>query len=504
MENITDIINDFIKSGFQETDSIKRINEFPNYYIFNIGEVFSIKRNILLRKCLNRPSKKDAYFQVGLRGENKIKVVRIHQLVAQYFIDNPNGYKVINHIDSNKLNNHYKNLEWVSASQNTKATFLQGRKIHVNTKRKNAEIRRNTKGRQHHNSKPVINIYTKKVFHSASEAAIEAKITLGGLIYHLDRLEINSKNLSKTPIINIKTNEIFFSLNDACKESGLSPQGMIFHLQKEKHKIPDSFNYRYFKGEIVQESDFPYRWHKVPIQSTYEPNYLNKYRVFENGEIYNCFSERWLTPVETDRGMTVTVGVNGKPFYHRMVHRIVAEVYIPNEENKKLVYHKDGNKKNNNVDNLFWCSHKELKHHFLFLNPIDYNKVKLREKEKQSKIIDMPEDELQAVLLSARNYIITSKGRIYSYSLNRFMTLISTEFGHQMLSHKGNETLPSRAIHRLVALAFVHCESPENMVVHHKDFNPANNNMENLEWCSAAQNLRYSHDAGRMVYQKTI
>jgi hypothetical protein len=71
-----------------------------------------------------------------------------------------------------------------------------------------------------------------------------------------------------------------------------------------------------------------------------------------------------------------------------------------------------------------------------------------------------------------------------------------------MLSHKGNETLPSRAVHRLVALAFGDCDNPENMVVHHKDFNPANNNIDNLVWCTAAENLKYSHDAGRMVYQR--
>lgn len=70
------------------------------------------------------------------------------------------------------------------------------------------------------------------------------------------------------------------------------------------------------------------------------------------------------------KGITLT---KGKKRYPKKVHRLVAEAFIPNPNNKPQINHIDCNKSNNNVNNLEWCTNSENQKH-AFKNGLNSSK----------------------------------------------------------------------------------------------------------------------------------
>ena len=104
------------------------------------------------------------------------------------------------------------------------------------------------------------------------------------------------------------------------------------------------------------------------------------------------------------------------------------------------------------------------------------------------------------------HYRIYSNGRIYSEFINRYIT--PTEDSSHYLQNTlvdDNGNRKTIKTHRLVAIAFL--PNPENLPdVNHRDFNRKNNNVTNLEWCTAEYNVQYTAkfniDENKKVYMR--
>lgn len=100
-------------------------NEETNYSVSETGEI----RNDKTGRILKGTTARNEYHSVQLTINKKPKTFMVHRLVAQAFCPNPNNYTIVDHIDSNKLNNHADNLQWVTAEINTRKAIRENSSI---------------------------------------------------------------------------------------------------------------------------------------------------------------------------------------------------------------------------------------------------------------------------------------------------------------------------------------------------------------------------------------
>jgi len=94
-----------------------------------------------------------------------------------------------------------------------------------------------------------------------------------------------------------------------------------------------------------------------------DQNYYS-YHVTTNGEVFNKFGGI-IKSYDNGRGYLIVNINTDKRRVCKAIHRLVAEVYLPNPYHLSDVDHIDGNKLNNNLDNLRWLSHGDnIKHSY--------------------------------------------------------------------------------------------------------------------------------------------
>jgi len=93
---------------------------YENYLIYEDGKVQNKKTKRYLSTCDN-----NGYLQVGLYQNGRHKNYKIHRLIAEHYIPNPDNRKEVDHINRNKKDNRIENLRWVTRSENNLNTTVQ-------------------------------------------------------------------------------------------------------------------------------------------------------------------------------------------------------------------------------------------------------------------------------------------------------------------------------------------------------------------------------------------
>eukprot|EP00438_Fugacium_kawagutii_P008679 Skav210822 [mRNA] locus=scaffold1597:298667:299881:- [translate_table: standard] len=275
----------------------------------------------------------------------------------------------------------------------------------------------------------------------------------------------------------------------------------------------------------------------------------------------NCWQVSSMGRCLTSRG-SITLGSLHRNGYchvvindHRFpVHRLVAWAFLgsPPSEATWQVNHLDGNRSNNQVSNLEWATHSEnVQHSFtalgrqdckhsqsfpVIINGTRYSSIAeaarrlgsffstVRSRCRRQATVDgceyrfcsrddgnLPGEEWKPMInprtgKEVPGRMVSSQGRITFKNGKRSVGQKRND-GYLLTEISESSQRQTELVHRLVAYAFLGPPpTPEHKHVNHKDGNPSNNAVENLEWVTPAQNTkhRYAKQKGPLSNWKPV
>jgi uncharacterized protein (DUF433 family) len=322
-----------------------KIKNFEDRYeISNYGRLKRLAKihpnsgNLSPEMILKPPISQYGYNTTLLTKEGGERInYKIHRLVAEYFVhnQNPDEFQIVNHIDGDKLNNHYTNLEWTNAQGNVTHAIKNGLRKHsihqALNKKQVREIRE-----LYDNS----DIYVDDL---AESYDVTTKIIIDCITYATYRhIDDDLKNTYSV----IKNNE---EIRRKYKKKVYINQIEEMSDENKKQMVYDYVNAILPHEELISKyeihisriKEYVYKLNPKPEPLSGEvfKEVNEDYEISNLGRVFNKKYNK----------ITDTNSIKGENKY-----RIIAKLFLPNPNNHKHVIFKDGDKSNINLDNLYW------------------------------------------------------------------------------------------------------------------------------------------------------
>lgn len=197
--------------------------------------------------------------------------------------------------------------------------------------------------------------------------------------------------------------------------------------------------------------------------------------ITKTGMVYREDTKNWYSPFENCGYLSYHLKWKGKT-YPRRIHRLVAEAFIPNPENKPYVHHKDHDRFNNYVDNLEWTTIQE--------NNLDKKDKRKDIPSPSYSQCDLQKEEWKQYLDSP--YYVSNMGRVKNILTKNIFKGNVRENGYVRVGLRFGKKVVSYNIHNLVWLVWI---GPQKGVINHKNGDKQDNRLENLEDITQSENI---------------
>jgi hypothetical protein len=354
-----------------------------NYEVSTHGNFRNVKTKKTKKFNIDELKSTQTRMRVSLHNDKKGRSFYLHRLIAMTFIPNPHNLEEVNHIDGNPYNNRVENLEWVTREENMRHFFEHREKYE----------RKNIKGVVLCNKADEILQHYKCI--DDCIISLKLDISYATLYGHLNTTSYHYKKTKHT----YGNSYVGVSMNKNKKYVAIYKSKYIgsFAIELDAAKAYDArvrelnitpcyvnfpnvgglqaiVGQKFIKKDNPKTGIYELQEHylrfeepvKDQVKDAVNPDVewrqieeVPNYSVSNTGLVKHTKLDRLLTGYNRNGYLQVTLQKD-RVHFARLVHRLVASAFIPNDDPLRIyVDHLDTDPRNNHVSNLRWVTPKE-------------------------------------------------------------------------------------------------------------------------------------------------